>query len=270
MLGDSDTGKSTLGRFLYGRMCAAGIQTAYMDLDPGQNELGPPTTISLAIPTGADTTFPPGGRRWHYFVGNNSPRGHLLRLLSGLHCLNRLAWSQDRHSLLVNTSGFIGAEGGGHAIKWAKVELLQPCVVVALQRRGELGLVLEPLRQWPGVTLYQLPSAAAVRRRTLEERRQLRVQKYRHYFQHARRIPVDYGRLAVFPKPDFIPGQLVALEDEHGLTTALGLVEDVTPGTHLVWLRSPWSEEHPIVALRLGSLSLHLETYQESSLRRRI
>ena len=269
LLGDTDSGKSSLGRFLYGRLGAAGLPTAYLDLDPGQNELGPPTTISLGIPTKSDTTFPPGGQRWLYFIGNNSPRGHLLRLLSGLHQLSRLARSQDCHCLLVNTSGFITAEGGGQAIKWAKVEALQPCVVVALQRRGEMEAILAPLRRWPGVSLYLLPVAPVARRRSLEERRQIREQKYRHYFQDARRISLDYHRLAVFPRPEFIPGQLVALEDAQGLTSALGLVERMAADTRQVWIQTPWREESAIVTLRLGSLGLDPETFQERALGRR-
>jgi polynucleotide 5'-kinase involved in rRNA processing len=49
VVGASDAGKSTFGRYLFRRLCASSAGVAYLDGDPGQGSLGPPTTMTLAL-----------------------------------------------------------------------------------------------------------------------------------------------------------------------------------------------------------------------------
>jgi polynucleotide 5'-hydroxyl-kinase GRC3/NOL9 len=50
VIGATDTGKSTFAQYLYRRLCAdPGRRVAYLDGDPGQSRLGPPTTMTLAL-----------------------------------------------------------------------------------------------------------------------------------------------------------------------------------------------------------------------------
>jgi hypothetical protein len=50
VIGATDTGKSTFAQYLYRRLGAEpGRRVAYLDGDPGQSRLGPPTTMTLAL-----------------------------------------------------------------------------------------------------------------------------------------------------------------------------------------------------------------------------
>ena len=49
ILGATDTGKSTLAKFLITHLCKQGLKVALVDADIGQSFLGPPTTIGLAV-----------------------------------------------------------------------------------------------------------------------------------------------------------------------------------------------------------------------------
>ncbi|RMG90108.1 MAG: hypothetical protein D6706_20165, partial [Chloroflexi bacterium] len=148
----------------------------------------------------------------------------------------------------------------------AKVELLRPCVVIGLQRDTELAPILTPLRRWPGVTVIDLPVATAVRRRSPAERRQLRAHAYQQYFQHAQRRPLAYHKLASFPHTHFQPGQLIALENKHGLTIALAVVETHFPETGIIWIHTPWDGETAVAAIRQGKLRLDMTTWQDAPL----
>jgi len=79
IIGAPDTGKSTLARYLYTRAAASGRRMAYVDGDPGQSTLGPPTTITVTLACPDNASFPPGGETRRYFVGHVSPRGHCSR-----------------------------------------------------------------------------------------------------------------------------------------------------------------------------------------------
>ncbi|MCX6029221.1 MAG: Clp1/GlmU family protein, partial [Chloroflexi bacterium] len=122
IVGAPDTGKSTLARYLYDRLTAAGRRVALLDGDPGQSTLGPPATMTLAMgeiaplspqpwgeldspqPWGELDSSQPwwerdssqpwgeldsprrrgaGGAAHRWFVGATSPRGHMLPVLVG-------------------------------------------------------------------------------------------------------------------------------------------------------------------------------------------
>ena len=49
LLGATDTGKSTLAKFLIFNLCKRGLKVALIDADIGQSFLGPPTTIGFSV-----------------------------------------------------------------------------------------------------------------------------------------------------------------------------------------------------------------------------
>jgi len=63
VIGASDTGKSTLARYLFQELCRAGLRVAYLDGDVGQSTLGLPTTMTVALSSRTgDEQFTPTGR----------------------------------------------------------------------------------------------------------------------------------------------------------------------------------------------------------------
>lgn len=261
VLGATDTGKSTFARYLYHRLVDHHARIAYLDGDVGQSHLGPPATLTLALSEEAPT-FPPGGPQRVWFVGSNSPTGHMLPLAAGLARLVRFAGTEGAGVTVIDTTGLVNPGQGGAALKWAVVDLLRPCTVVGLQRREELEPILAPLRRLPDLAVHTLPVAAAVRERSREERIAHRTARYRDYFKHARRVSLAVDDLAVFPRIAFRPGRLAALEDRAGFILALAVVDRAREGR--VWLHTPWRGDEEVCALRLGDLELDLNTYKDT------
>jgi polynucleotide 5'-kinase involved in rRNA processing len=195
-------------------------------------------------------------------VGHNSPVRHTETLLIGLYRLWLFALQERVGALVVDTSGFVDADYGAAELKWAQVALFRPCTVVALQQMDELAPILAPLRHLPGVRLVDLPICEAVRARSREARRAYRAARYRAYFQEARRMPLPYQKLAVFPRSLFPPGQIAALEDVNGFVIALAIVERANES--VVWLKTPWSGKGKVASLRVGKLRIGLESYQDT------
>lgn len=265
ILGASDSGKSTFARYLYARLLEHHPHVGFLDADVGQNSLGPPATLAIALnERQAEQGFPPGGPRRLRFVGNNTPRHCFLAVLAGLYRMLLFSLQAQAGALVVDTSGFVDPLYGGAELKWAKLELFRPCRVVALQRAGELEAIVAPLRAWPGVRLLELPACEAVRARSREERRAYRAASYRAYFQPAQRVPLPYRRLAVFPARRFVPGQLAALEGRDGFVLGLAVVERADDS--LVWLSTPWPGQAQVAALRLGTLRIDRDTFQDAPL----
>lgn len=261
VLGASDTGKSTFARYLYDRLGVAHGRIGYLDGDVGQSHIGPPTTLTLALSEDA-STFPPGGPQRRWFVGSNSPTGHMLPLVTGLARLVEFAAAEGAAVTVIDTTGLVNPGQGGAALKWSLVDLLRPCTVVGFERREELEPILVPLRRLPELAVHTLPVAAAVRERSREERIAHRTAQYRDYFKHARRMSLAYADLAVFPRIAFRSGRLAALEDREGFTLALAVVDRAREGR--VWFHTPWQGDEEVCALRLGDLALDLNTYKDT------
>lgn len=275
LLGAPDTGKSTLARYLYERLVAGGQRVACLDGDPGQTSLGPPTTMTLVVGRGPD--YPPPGRRWRRFIGSVSPRGHMLPMLVGAAALVGTAQGAGADAVIYDTSGLVDPAQGGTALKLAKIDLLRPSVVIAIQREEELDPLLEPLRRCNGLRLHELEPSPAVEPRDPATRRAHRAARFAAHFAGARPAVLRWDRLAVWSRaakppgpgeggsstPDFSYRQLVALEDGDGFVLGLGIVLSADLRAREVTLLTPLASPDGVEALRLGDLTVDARTYRD-------
>lgn len=266
VVGAPDTGKSTFARYLYRRLYEVHERVAFVDGDIGQATLGPPTTMTLALGRPGDDAFPPGGPCYRTFVGDVSPRRHMLPTLVGAHKLVQKARETGGTAIVFDTTGLVDPAQGGGVLKQAKVDLLRPTVVVGIQRRSELEHLLLPLRRSRRTRVIDLPASRAVRRREVPLRQEHRAARFRHYFEGAHTLEVAWQRLAVFPAPAFTPHRLLALENSEGFALALGIVIASDPVRNTIALYTPLSSLADVDSIRLGDLALDPHTFHESRL----
>ncbi|MBW1916955.1 MAG: hypothetical protein JRI57_02880 [Deltaproteobacteria bacterium] len=194
VLGGTDSGKSTLCRYLVYRAYVAGRRVALIDCDLGQSLLGPPATLGLGLypprHPGGDGLFPEA----IYFIGQTSPAGQVLEVVVGTRWLADQARDQKVSHLVVNTSGYIQGPAA-QRLKWAQIELLGPKLILALTKSQELEPILIPLarRQAP---VLRLPLSHRAEAKSFEYRRQYREERFRRYFRGAGRLVFSVNRLA--------------------------------------------------------------------------
>lgn len=269
VIGAPDVGKSILAQYLYGRLRAEGRAVAYLDGDPGQSSLGPPSTITVALGAAGETTFPPTRPSWRSFVGSVSPRGHMLPLVIGAMRLVRAVRRAGAEVVIYDTCGLVVPSQGGTALKLAKIDLLRPGVVCALQRERELEQLLQPLRRSRRARIMELQPSPLRQARDVTQRQAHRAAQFARYFGNAGALTVTWTRLAVFPAPHFTPNLLVALEDVDGFTLGLGIVKYHDRPARQVTLQTPLSSLSSVDALRLGDFALDPETFQDQQLKLR-
>lgn len=264
VIGAPDTGKSTFARYLYRRLGEQHERRAFLDGDMGQAKLGPPTTMTLALGEPGVDKFPPAGPRFRTFVGDISPSGHMLSTVTGTHRLVQKARERGATVVIVDTTGLVNPAHGGGALKWAKIDLLEPSVVVGFQREHELEYLLVPLRISARTRVIDRPVPQAAQRRDVSARRAHRAERFRHHFRDARSLTVDWQRLAIIPRPYFSQHRLVALEDRDGFTLGLGIITASDRAEHTITLYTPLPSMENVDAIRLGDLALHPETFRET------
>jgi polynucleotide 5'-hydroxyl-kinase GRC3/NOL9 len=268
VVGPPDVGKSTFARYLFKRFCAVFPCVAYLDGDPGQSTLGPPGTMTLALAEKGDETFPPRGRIWRGFVGSVSPVGHMLSVLICAARLAEAARDAGAQVIVYDTTGLIEPSRGGIYLKLAKIDLLRPAVLFAIQRKQEMSSLVLPLQRSRRLQLIELTPPSAAQRRDPFVRRAHRAAQFANYFANSSQLRLSWPQFAVLPAPRFNLHRLVAMEDAAGFTIGLGIVKQIDRIHRQVMLHTPVASVNGVDAIRLGDVAVDPETFEDRPLDR--
>jgi len=260
LLGGIDTGKTTFSQALAAAATEKGVKVGIVDADVGQSTFGPPTTIGfVSIPKSPE--FEKLSPSDLYFVGNNSPRGHLLQTVVGVKKMTERAFRAGCDMVIVDTSGLI-ARPVGEALKFYKIDILHPRHIVAFQRAGELEGILEFLGGYGYFRLHRLAVPSTVPTISTEERIETRRKAYNRYFKDAQLVRVDLGNVSIFP-PNVDIGRrldlmhlLVGLKDDRGQTLGIGILTHLYPRRNSVEVLTPVDPSSRISGLVLGCIKL--------------
>jgi polynucleotide 5'-hydroxyl-kinase GRC3/NOL9 len=264
-IGGLDAGKSTLARATAAYGLRLGRTVAYLDADVAQKTVGPPATVGMKHIRGPDdlTVDRMAEADALGFVGSTSPQDHLVPLVGALQRLRDRARAEGADLLIVDTGGEVSGIRG-QLVKYYKVDMLEPDLVVALQRGEELEPILGFVDRFFGIETVAAPIHPSVVATSVEERMAQREKAMARYFGAA---PLQRFRVkpTVFmptlpPLFDLqtVDRLLVGLSDGNGGFTGLGYLEHV-PEDGGLRLISPVAE--PPKALRLGSVRLE-ESYR--------
>jgi polynucleotide 5'-kinase involved in rRNA processing len=259
-IGGLDAGKSTLARATAAYALRVGRTVAYLDADVAQNTVGPPATVGMKhIREPDDLTMDRMAEADALgFVGSTSPQDHLVPLVGALQRLRERARGEGADLVIVDTGGEVSGIRG-QLVKYYKVDMLEPDLVVGLQRGEELDPILGVVDRFFGIETMTAPVHPEVVLTSVEQRMEQRERAMRRYFEHAPlqrfrvRPTVFMPTLPPFFEVRTLDRLLVGLSDGAGGFTGLGLLEHVADdgGLRLV---TPVAE--PPKALRLGSVRL--------------
>jgi polynucleotide 5'-kinase involved in rRNA processing len=184
VLGAPGSGKTTFCLYLAGFFCRRGKKVALIDADPGQPYLGPPAVISLTSFSDPADLLRRTTPLAMSFIGNTSPVGRLLEMISGLQKLVALAHTLDPGLILINTCGLVNG-GAARELKFHEIDMLSPRYTVALQKGTEVEHLLAPHSHRAGLLIHRLPISPDAKVSTSEARRSFREQRFKEYFRGA-------------------------------------------------------------------------------------
>jgi|Deesub1362A_J573_1020465.scaffolds.fasta_scaffold00005_2 polynucleotide 5'-hydroxyl-kinase GRC3/NOL9 len=219
ILGGNDVGKSTLVGYLANFLVKSGYSVGIVDGDVGQSHIGPPATISLGEPLEPFFSLNRIKPRAMYFVGSTTPKGHLLQMLTGTKLMVEKALNNK--FVVINTTGLI--DSAGVALKTSKIELLEPDIIIAIQRGKELEKILEPFSFF---NIRRLNVPEKTRRKGIRERKKLREKAFREYFRRSKRLKLRFEEIKFCRFSKFEKNLLLGLADEKNSILGLGILID--------------------------------------------
>lgn len=205
VIGATDVGKSTFCRFLADSAMRQGLKTAFVDTDVGQSQIGPPTTIGMKF---LDRECPPvqfnGAADQLYFVGDLSPRGHYLEVLTGTRLMVDSARETDADFIIIDTTGYIH-NAPAVILKQHKIELIRPNHVVCIGRSSELEQITAYYSQQDWLNSHRLLPHRNARPKNSKARSQYRKSQFDAYFSETSGSPkftVESGETC---EPELVP-----------------------------------------------------------------
>jgi polynucleotide 5'-hydroxyl-kinase GRC3/NOL9 len=184
VIGAPGAGKTTFCLYLAGLFCRQNKRLAWIDADPGQPFIGPPAAISLMPFADAADLLKRRNPMIMSFIGNTSPVGRLLEMISGLQKLVTFAETLHPDLVLINTCGLVNG-GAARELKFHEIDMLSPRYVIALQQGNEVEHLLTPHSHRAGLLIRRLPISPDARISTGEARRAAREQHFKEYFRGA-------------------------------------------------------------------------------------
>ncbi len=265
MAGGPDTGKTSLTRRVLAEALRAGRTVAYVDADVGQTTVGPPACVGLKwVRTEADLDELAVADSLR-FVGSTTPEGVVLSQVVATAALVDAA-RPEADLVVVDTTGAISGVVG-QTLKYHKMELCQPDVVVALQRGGELEPLVGMLRRFFSARVEATGVDPDVVPVSAEQRRSHRTKA----FQQAFHSPLQRWRVRPTVFAPTLPAgldlrrldkMLVGIQDAAGGCQGLGVLEAAEDA-----LRVVTNGGEDMRGLRLGSLRIDPETFETERVR---
>jgi len=216
VIGDVDTGKTTFCTYLANSLLKTGVKVALIDADIGQADVGPPTTISLTFVEDYTSGLSSLSAKALFFTGHISPSPVMEKVIHGIEKLVALQRSSP-HPAVINTDGWV-ADERAVAYKLRMANAVSPDLAVGIGNGPGVQSILENVK----ATSIRIESPSIIRRRSREERRQLRERGYRKYLEKASPVVIPLDRVDLrFVSPKQI--RVVSMKEVEEIGFELGV-----------------------------------------------
>lgn len=173
LIGDTDTGKSSLATYIVNLALKKYLKPAVIDADMGQGDLAPPTAIGGTIIENPITDLRNLDAQFYEFIGNTSPVGFEDVTINAIkQIVKKIAIDSD--ICIINTDGYIHNNGIDYKVKMAKK--LRSDLVVCL---GEKCIFESFRSKYSSLVLHSKGPTKTVKSRI--ERNQRRLNQFLRY-----------------------------------------------------------------------------------------
>jgi polynucleotide 5'-hydroxyl-kinase GRC3/NOL9 len=214
VLGDVDSGKSSLSTYLANVCYSSNLTVTVVDADIGQADIGPPTTVSAASLVDVAYSLQDLTPKVSFFVGDTSPSLVTEKVSRGASMVRSHLPSTD--VTIVNTDGWIeGPEGLAYKLQLLKE--LRPNIVLGLG----VDPKLDPILDAQNCTVLKLGQSEYARTRNREERKRSRELGYKKFLDGSKRRELKLDELSVRPFNRAGPLDILTVRPLRGILTGL-------------------------------------------------
>ncbi len=266
VVGNTDCGKTTLCRFLVQELVKE-EKIGLIDCDPGQSNLGLPTTLNAGI---FDTPDDIPAYTFGRFLGVTTPQRKQIHCLLAIQKLYEKTRKQDVGITILDSSGY---SMGSSAVEFQAViiEAVKPDLVVLVEREHELDDLARHLSFFKGMDIKRIPVSQHVKPRSMPLRREYRESKFREYFQNCDLKVVDISNMMLcgyLPERftvQSVRGRLIAFLDGEKFIVRVAVARSIYDNDRICVCLVPDFDEKEAAFLHIGELFLDPELKEDHS-----
>ncbi|MEW6002235.1 MAG: Clp1/GlmU family protein [Nitrospirota bacterium] len=255
LMGSTDSGKSTLARYLIEKLLSLNIVVSFVDSDIGQSSLSLPGTIGTKI-FKRPSDIEEFNAEKIFFVGSLNPAKRISLMIEGT---KRIVDSVRETSeiVLVDTTGLVSGEYG-RTLKIGKIRAIGPEHIIAIQRCDEIEHILTLVED---STVHRLRASRLAKERSREARIKYRKERFEKYFDKKKMTEFFLNDVALFyngkpfkPKEgEFKEGTFISLNHNED-TRGMGILVELNGNS--VTFKSPIKSLKGINRVILGDINL--------------
>ncbi|GAH34262.1 unnamed protein product, partial [marine sediment metagenome] len=196
VLGATDTGKSICTLLFANFWAKHGRKVGIVDVDMGQSDLGPPTTMGMVVIDKPIKSLEEALVDTLYFVGSTSPLNYFLPTICGTKKLIDEGKKKGAEIIIVDTTGLVKGNPG-RILKENMIDIISPSHIIVLQRRDELEHILKNINLTDRIVIHRLFPCTEVKRKTYFQRREAREEKFREYFKQSSSLKINLSNLNI-------------------------------------------------------------------------
>jgi len=190
IIGACNSGKTTLTTYIANKLLQNNKSVSLIDSDLGQSDIGPVGTIGMTVMEKKTVDLSECKVYKMHFVGAFSPSLHIVETLIGLKKLTAAAM-MNSDTLIVDTSGLIDGDCG-RLLKQGKIDMLNPDLVVLLQKENECEHLVKNLH---GHRIFRAGLSNYTEIRTADARRLNRKNNILKYFANSQSVKLSLKKI---------------------------------------------------------------------------
>lgn len=247
LIGATDSGKSTLAKYLVEKLLKENIKISIVDADVGQSTLGPPATITMKVFLNEKDIKSLDFDKM-FFVGSINPAEKVTTMIEGSKKMVDLCRGRSE-VIIVDTTGLVSGEIGKE-LKIGKIRAIRPEYIIAIQRSNELEHIINHIED---VFIYRIKASSSAKFRDREARLNYRKKKFFDYFdeKETSEFLLNYNdvkffynnRQVVLREGDFKKGTIIGLNHNDD-TLGLGVIIEISDKE--VFFKSPLRSLHGV------------------------
>jgi len=196
VLGATDAGKSICTLLFANFWAKHGRKVGIVDVDIGQSDLGPPTTMGMVLINKPTKSLKEFSIDSLYFIGSTSPLNYFLPTICGTKKLVDEGKKKGAEIIIVDTTGLVKGNLG-RTLKENMIDIISPSHIIALQREDELEHILKNVNLTDRIVIHRLSPCTEVKRKTYFQRREAREEKFREYFKKSSSLKINLSNLNI-------------------------------------------------------------------------
>ena len=194
ILGDSIDSKEDFSYYIINFFLRNNNKVCLLDINPEISEISSPATISLALYDKPIISLEKAKKKFSFFIGSTDLSLSKAETIVAVNELIKKARSLDCNLMIINTDDWLYCRDAID-FKLALIFLIEPEVIIAIEKGGELEPLIRPLESQRWTVIFR---TIPMSKKLVSDKKSIQIRKYIRAFANAKIRTYDLRKVKVY------------------------------------------------------------------------